>query len=184
MAFADPPYNHGVAAWDIDFKWQHDWLQDFASYVFVTPGIANHARFFGLTSMSYRWTYVHWLCNAIAPPNDWGMSNQVHALLFSALKSLKLEKHSDHHKASVSPLENQATKHPGRKPASLLVWLIGITTKAGGLVIDPFLGSGTTLLAAEKTGRVCHGAEIDPRYCQEIIGRWQGMTKKTAKRLN
>jgi site-specific DNA-methyltransferase (adenine-specific) len=42
----------------------------------------------------------------------------------------------------------------------------------GGSVCDPFLGSGTTLIAAEKTGRICYGMEIDPKYCDVIIKRY------------
>ena len=41
------------------------------------------------------------------------------------------------------------------------------------MVLDPFLGSGTTLIAAERTGRSCHGIEVDPLYVDTIIRRWQ-----------
>jgi DNA modification methylase len=47
-------------------------------------------------------------------------------------------------------------------------------------VYDPFLGSGTTLIAAELTGRVCLAMEIDPRYCDVTIERWQRLTGGTA----
>ena len=47
-------------------------------------------------------------------------------------------------------------------------------------VYDPFLGSGTTLIAAELTERVCLGLEIDPRYCDVIVERWQKLTGKIA----
>src|SRR5262249_5492160 len=45
-------------------------------------------------------------------------------------------------------------------------------SQRGEIVFDPFLGSGSTLIAAEKTGRVCRGAEIDPRYVDVILQRW------------
>ena len=54
---------------------------------------------------------------------------------------------------------------------------------AGGLVCDPFCGSGTTLIAAEKLGRRCYGMEIEPRYCDVIVERWQQFTGKKAKRI-
>jgi DNA modification methylase len=53
-------------------------------------------------------------------------------------------------------------------------------TRRGELVYDPFLGSGTTLIAAETTGRICCGLELDPKYVDVIIARWQQATGKTA----
>jgi len=53
-------------------------------------------------------------------------------------------------------------------------------TKPGELVYDPFLGSGTTLGAAELTGRVCYGMELDPKYVDVVVERWQGLTGKKA----
>ena len=56
-------------------------------------------------------------------------------------------------------------------------------SKAGETVYDPFVGSGTTLIAAEMTARKCYAIEIDPAYCQVVIERWQNFTGKKAKRL-
>jgi DNA modification methylase len=53
-------------------------------------------------------------------------------------------------------------------------------TKPGELVYDPFLGSGTTLAAAEQTSRVCCGLELDPKYADVVVERWQKMTGKEA----
>ena len=55
--------------------------------------------------------------------------------------------------------------HPTQKPLELMRRPILNHTKRGELVYDPFLGSGTTMMAAEVTERVCHGIELDPRYC-------------------
>jgi DNA modification methylase len=52
--------------------------------------------------------------------------------------------------------------------------------KRGGLVYDPFLGSGTTLAAAELTERVCVGIELDPKYVDVVIERWQTLAGKKA----
>ena len=49
-------------------------------------------------------------------------------------------------------------------------------------VYDPFLGSGTTLIAAEQLGRKCYGMEIDPKYCDVIVKRWEDFTGQTATR--
>ena len=66
--------------------------------------------------------------------------------------------------------------HPTVKPIRLVVDALLDVTARGELVIDPFLGSGTTLLAAERTGRRCIGIEIEPRYVDLAIRRWQEMT--------
>jgi DNA modification methylase len=49
------------------------------------------------------------------------------------------------------------------------------------LVLDTFLGSGSTLIACEKTGRTCYGVELDPKYCDVIVKRWENFTNQTAK---
>jgi DNA methylase/ParB-like nuclease domain len=71
--------------------------------------------------------------------------------------------------------------HPTVKPMALVADAIRDCTARGDLICDAFLGSGTTLLAAEQTGRFCYGLEIDPLYVDTAIRRWQMMTKKTAK---
>lgn len=66
--------------------------------------------------------------------------------------------------------------HPTQKPVELMRRPILNHTERGEAVYDPFLGSGTTLMAAELTERICYGLEIDPRYCDVIVGRWQEFT--------
>jgi DNA modification methylase len=56
-------------------------------------------------------------------------------------------------------------------------------TQRDDIVLDPFLGSGTTLLAAERTGRRCFGIELDPLYVDTAIERWQKMTGHKALNL-
>lgn len=72
------------------------------------------------------------------------------------------------------------TAHPTQKPAVL--WEIPIYnhTPEGGLLVDPFLGSGTAIIAAEKTHRACYGIELDVAYCQLIIDRWEKYSGKVA----
>jgi site-specific DNA-methyltransferase (adenine-specific) len=70
--------------------------------------------------------------------------------------------------------------HPTMKPVALIAYLIGNSSRPGGLVFDSFLGSGTTLIAAEQLGRRCCGLELDPRYCDVIVRRWEQLTGKTA----
>jgi hypothetical protein len=66
--------------------------------------------------------------------------------------------------------------HPTVKPVSLVADAMRDCSKRGALIIDPFLGSGTTILAAERTGRRAAGIEIDAGYADVAIRRWQAMT--------
>jgi DNA modification methylase len=70
--------------------------------------------------------------------------------------------------------------HPTVKPIALVADAIRDVTHQGDIVLDAFMGSGTTLLAAERTGRVGYGTEIEPRYIDVAIERWQQMTGKAA----
>jgi len=54
----------------------------------------------------------------------------------------------------------------------------------GEVVLDSFLGSGTSLLAAERTGRLCRGIELDPLYLDTAIRRWQNLTGRDAVRVS
>jgi site-specific DNA-methyltransferase (adenine-specific) len=74
------------------------------------------------------------------------------------------------------------TEHPTTKPADLFSYLIGNSCKPGGNVLDPFAGSGTTLIAAELTGRTACLVELDPRYCDVVITRFESVTGKKAER--
>jgi DNA modification methylase len=70
--------------------------------------------------------------------------------------------------------------HPTQKPVALMRKSILNHTKRGESVYDPFLGSGTTLAAAEVTGRVCYGLELDSKYVDVVIQRWQGLSGELA----
>ena len=74
--------------------------------------------------------------------------------------------------------------HPTMKPIDLISYPITNSSKAGDIVLDPFLGSGSTLIACEQLNRICYGAEIDPHYCDVILSRWEQFTNQTAKKLN
>jgi DNA modification methylase len=70
--------------------------------------------------------------------------------------------------------------HPTQKPVELMRRPLLNHTKRGELVYDPFLGSGTTLAAAEVTDRVCFGLELDPKYVDVVVQRWQSLSGKNA----
>jgi DNA modification methylase len=74
--------------------------------------------------------------------------------------------------------------HPTVKPVAMIAEAIKDASKRGEIVLDPFLGSGTTVLAAEKVGRQCYGVEYEPRYVDVTIRRWQQATGKDAVLLH
>jgi DNA modification methylase len=71
--------------------------------------------------------------------------------------------------------------HPTMKPTRLIANAISNSSLVGELIYDGFLGSGSTLIACEKTNRVCYGMELDPHYCDVIIKRWEQFTGKKAE---
>lgn len=73
--------------------------------------------------------------------------------------------------------------HPTMKPV-LLIEKIFLKFKSEKLIVDLFLGSGSTLIACEKTNRKCYGMELDPHYCSVIIKRWEDYTGKKAEKLD
>jgi site-specific DNA-methyltransferase (adenine-specific) len=77
----------------------------------------------------------------------------------------------------------RSVDHPTTKPVDLFAYLIGNSCKPGGRVLDPFGGSGTSLVAAEQTGRTVALVELDPRYCDVIVRRFEGLTGQKAERI-
>jgi len=80
------------------------------------------------------------------------------------------------------PSRNQS--HPTMKPVELLAYQITNNTKGEDIVLDTFLGSGSTLIAAEKLGRICYGMELDPKYIDVIVDRYVEYTGNNTIRKN
>lgn len=74
--------------------------------------------------------------------------------------------------------------HPAMFPVALPAEYIQAMTDKADIVIEPFCGSGTTLIACEQTGRICYGMELEPKYVDVIISRWEQMTGQKAVLLN
>lgn len=71
---------------------------------------------------------------------------------------------------------NRSAEHPTMKPIALVQEAIENSSKQGQIVLDTFLGSGSTLIASEKTGRICYGMELDPKYIDVIVQRYVDYT--------
>jgi len=80
------------------------------------------------------------------------------------------------------PQKNE-TGHSTQKPVECMRRPIENNSSPGQAVYDPFVGSGTTIIAAEMTGRACHALEIAPAYCDVTVERWQNFTGRKAERI-
>ena len=79
---------------------------------------------------------------------------------------------------------NEVWNHPAMFPIGLPEFFIRLTTEKNDTVLDPFLGSGSTLIAAEKTGRICYGIDLKPEYIDIVIARWEKLTGKKAEKID
>ena len=78
-------------------------------------------------------------------------------------------------------LDTKKREHPTQKPVKLCKWFIEKFSKRGQNIIDLFGGSGSTLIACEQLSRICYMIEIDERYCDVIVKRWEEFTGKKAQ---
>ena len=120
----------------------------------------------------------NYFSDVLSPTNDWlcwhkkndGRSYSEFELAWTNLgKNCRL---LSHHWGGENKL------HPTMKPVAVMEWCIDMIE---GTILDPFLGSGSTLIAAEKTNRKCYGMELDPKYCDVIVKRWEDFTGKKAE---
>jgi len=195
----DPPYNIGYGYNEYADKVDEDkyvefvqgWfpLTDRAEVSVVTPGPNN------LTNWLKRW-----------PPKDMAIWIKRNTMSSSAVfhlkavepiflygdlpKGARLNDVFEYLATNPSPrmlMIEQSVLPKGQYAPALPVrmWseFMQVFSKPGDAVLDCFLGSGTSLLAAEQTGRVGYFSDIDPRYCEVSIRRWEQLTGKQAKRL-
>ncbi len=178
LAFADPPYGANVEGYDDSkFYWQHDYLADMAEVVVVTPGIVSIFELARRTTMPYRWSMAAWITNGMTR-GAVGFGNWMYAAVFS--HGSVFRQTQDFGKVTISNAEAADTDHPTRKPTEYVQWVVDTFSKPKQIVIDPFLGSGQTLMVCEAQGRRCIGGELDARFCSEIVARWEAMAKSKA----
>lgn len=129
-----------------------------------------------LTTMPYKWSLSCWITNGMTRGLI-GFGNWIYVALFTDQNIYRNEQdfhrvEGDRLSVSIDISTTQDTNHKGRKPLGLLQWLLEMFTKNRQWVIDPFLGSGTTLFVADRIGRKCYGGELSPEFCKETITRW------------
>jgi DNA modification methylase len=82
------------------------------------------------------------------------------------------------------PRPRRSESHPTMKPVELVARALANSSSPGDLVYEPFAGSGSTIIAAEQTGRRCVALEIDPHYAQVAIERWASFSRREPERID
>jgi DNA modification methylase len=109
---------------------------------------------------------------------------QCEFILYVNGKSFKKGDKSDFDLWSISKDNTKEYKHGTQKPIELIERAINNSSKSEDIVLDLFGGSGSTLLACEKTNRINYSMELDKKYCDVIIKRWENFTGKKAERID
>jgi ParB family chromosome partitioning protein len=185
FCFADPPYNLGIADYDkAGFIWSQDFLTEISDIVAVTPGINNIESFIKNTSMKYRWLLICHVKN-LKSGGSIGYTHYYPVFIFSNLKSVNFGI-KDLFDITLPPMpdEDREIANKRQKPAGLLTYMFNGFTKQGDLILDPFAGSGQTLMVCEALGRKCISVEILPEMVQAIIERYETKFNEKAIKID
>lgn len=188
MVFTDPPYNidFGYDTYD-DKKSYEDYRQFCISWfrniqsipkIIITPGGMNLNMWLKDNDPCHVGV---WLKDNAASGCPISHLSKWEPILFMG----KFERNRDtdifkHYVHSGFLRDTDTGNHPCPKPVDFIKDIIENYSTKGNLIYDCFLGSGTTLIASEKTGRTCYGMELDPGYCDVIVARWEKFTGKKA----
>jgi hypothetical protein len=149
-----------------------------AQRLLLTPGNKNSRLY-----PEPDWTLC-WFVPAGTGRNPWGFTCWQPVLAYGSDPYLAQGKGSRPDALNHTESSDSTLDHPCPKPVGVWSWFLerGSANK-GESVYDPFLGSGTTIIAAEQLGRTCYAIEIEPQYCQVTIDRWEAFTGKTAVKV-
>ncbi|MBU6428996.1 MAG: DNA modification methylase [Cyanobacteria bacterium REEB65] len=203
MVFTDPPYNVDYVGKTKDaLRIQNDAMSDAEFYQFLLavhqnmlahtrPGCAIYVCHSDSAGMIFRralvdagWLHkqcVIWVKQSIVMGRqDYHWQHE--PILYGWAPGAAHEWHGDRKQSTVWNIDrpSRSEEHPTMKPVELVERALANSAPRAGRVLDTFGGSGTTLIACEKTGRSAFLSEIDPRYCQVIIDRWEKFTGKKA----
>ena len=207
MVFSDPPYdvNYANSAKD-KLRGKHRPIlndnlgEDFEPFLqaALTPMLAHCAGAIYIAMSSseldtlqaaFRAAGGHWSTFVIWAKNTFTLGRsdyqrQYEPILYGWPEGAQRHWCGDRDQGDVWQIKKPARNdlHPTMKPVELVERAIRNSSRPGDRVLDPFGGSGTTLIAAEKSGRVARLMELDPRYVDVIVRRWQEWTGKTATR--
>jgi DNA modification methylase len=189
MVFTDPPYNvqvdYGVHEDDLpDDEWEsftlawYNICREVSDQVLFTPGTGRglgHPNF----QLWYKIAPPDWMIcwikkNAVVHSSLGGFNNWEPIFFYGApKKKVPQDIYDIPITVQVDVADQSGNKlHPTPKQVKLWGAIIGDFTEGGDTIFDPFLGSGTTLIAADQLDRVCYGLEIAPKYCDVIVQRY------------
>jgi len=193
MVFTDPPYNVAFNGRSGKFdvikndKLSDDEFVDFIDGFLSTLEVINsntyyiccNWAFYGLLQLKLKpKACIVWAKNVFGLGK--GYRHQHEFILFDGLIDPSITNESDLWNIA----KDSKYKHPTQKPVELSFRAIKNSSKEKNIVLDLFLGSGSTLIAAEKTNRKCYGMELDSKYCDVIIQRWEEFTGNKAELSN
>jgi DNA modification methylase len=174
----------GKQLWFPSFKNAYDFADDYCSLYVTMPQGGAHMMMMMMMIHEANWQVKHELIwvknNHVLGRADY---NYKHEPILFGWKN----KHKFYGKGefltSVWEIDKLLKNdlHPTMKPVKLVENAILNSSKKSDIILDPFGGSGTTLVACEQTGRVCYMAELSPRYCDVIVKRWEDFTGKKAE---
>jgi site-specific DNA-methyltransferase (adenine-specific) len=204
MVFTDPPYNVDYEGYTEEkLKIQKDDMSpeafiEFLVDVFSSYALAvkDDASMYVCHGSIYQREFQNAIeqngftvrCQIIWAKNTfgWGFGRYKfqHEPIFYCYKSGSTDNwYGDKSQATLWEVNKPAANklHPTMKPIELIEIAINNSSKRNDLVLDLFGGSGSTLIASEKTGRRCNTMELDPKYCDVIVSRWEKLTGKKAE---
>lgn len=180
LVFADPPYNVGIEYGEATndrmtdnqyLAWNLQWYgpaRNAAACVAITPGMVSVPMWIKDIERTHKliaWTKANNNSHNYFGPTS-GYQCWEPILVYGKSRQTLLRDWID----QPISLQSEVGGHPCPKPLRLMRWIVQNLSTEGGLVIDPFMGSGTTLRAAKDLGRRAIGIEIEERYC-EIAAR-------------
>ena len=197
LVLTDPPYNVNVE--ETAGKIQNDNMPDedfykflFAAFVNMEQNMENDASIYMFHADSkgliFRQAFHDagfylsgcciWKKNALVlgrSPYQW----QHEPCLFGWKAGGKHQWYSDRKQTTIWEYDRpkSSKEHPTMKPVALMAYPIQNSCMSNCIVLDPFLGSGSTLIACEETGRICYGVELDEKFCDVIVKRYVEKTE-------
>lgn len=197
MVFADPPYGYEYVS---NHQSKYEMLKNddtICDYISACKAALNENTaiysFCGWQSLKEWLGYFGNselnLKNVIVwKKNNWSMGDlkgayagQYEIILYLAQGKVELRGRRD---TDIWEFDREPPKlHPTMKPIELIAYALKKSSDKGDIVLDPFGGSGSTLIACEQTGRQCYMMELDSRYCDVIIERWENYTGQKAHKL-
>jgi DNA modification methylase len=170
--------------WYNYFNLIKNYLNDVHSYYIFSPQIQGMMMMMMKAGMPYRHVLIWVKNNHVLGRTDYNYKHEpmlygwtkdaTHKFYGKGEQQFSVWNYDKPHKSDL---------HPTMKPIELIVNAILNSSTINNIIIDSFLGSGSTLIACEKTNRICYGVEIDEHHCDVIIKRWEDFTGKKAVKI-